>query len=319
MDFSEWLITYSAEINLSFHKRVWLRTPPGLPPFIFQADITYNGKSLFGLGNSHSSKAGHIIAAAEVLERVGMIHLGLRNSNGCAVHTTLDKARAGAKNELLERDAFLCHFHSQTPVSELPPECHGRLEEIKFYTKAYGWDFDAGILQMADGSPCVLVGVNGLSLPRPQGLFLGLGTGADYLSSLEKALPECLRFFDTQIRELNSIKSITLEEFKSLSKKGVSEHTRLGLDPEYGSKVWNILFANKSKTPKSQNYTYDIAYQDLELKEILVECPLIFTHASSKQLNNLSFGEYWKEGINEERIRSFSGKADIFCEPHTLG
>lgn len=83
------------------------------------------------VGYEHGEAENELVSIqksiAEAVERVNFKVLkptsfGTPNSNGWAAHLTPEKTRASALKELLERDAVVVHWLTQTPMREIAPE-----------------------------------------------------------------------------------------------------------------------------------------------------------------------------------------------------
>lgn len=316
LDFFHWLTTQSSEAGITFSTHEWVHRPPGFPQKIVYAHCEFKGRKYFGIGHSHSLRTGHVIAAAEVLERIAMSHAGLSNSNGCAVHTDPGLARDSARFELLERDSFLCHYYTGTRTSPLPAATLKRVEEIRNFLRTFNREFDAGVLLNEENRPCVLAGVNGFKLSPAEGIFLGMGMAPTFEEALEKALSECLRF--VEIHQERPTASVTLEDFLRKQKKGVNDHIELAIHPEFGKSAWDRLFPPE-KTFTVPERTLDYKYLEFPLHEIMKDCPLVFARASCDELIDVEFGDRWEKSISPDRLRRFRNVTEIPRVPHPLG
>ena len=82
------------------------------------------GISAFGFGESDVELLALQRSIAEGVERsvfkaAKALHPEFLSSNGWAAHTSPENARSAAQRELLERDAALLHWLSQTPLQEI--------------------------------------------------------------------------------------------------------------------------------------------------------------------------------------------------------
>lgn len=73
----------------------------------------------YGLGSDSNEKLAYVKAVVEFFERTAFYDVGLNggftSTNGIAGHRFYNSAHKAAIAELYERDAFLCHWYSQTP------------------------------------------------------------------------------------------------------------------------------------------------------------------------------------------------------------
>jgi hypothetical protein len=77
------------------------------------------GLDYYGLGSDTNEKLAYVKAVVEFYERKSFydegIKCGFTSTNGIAGHRFYNLAQKAAIAELYERDAFLCHWYSQTP------------------------------------------------------------------------------------------------------------------------------------------------------------------------------------------------------------
>jgi hypothetical protein len=303
-DFFSWLIDESATIGLRFFQREWRQRPPGYPSHVVGAEIKFQDHLFYGLGHAPNPIQAYIIAGAEALERVGMQHLRLQNSNGCAVHLDVETARQKARYELVERDAFLCHFHTMQPLLPYPRELEGRIQEMGAFIRTWGWELRVGALHNVENPE--------------QGMLLGLGLHDSWEGALESGLVECLRYWDTHLVDPSLHSPLPLAEFLSRTKKSVKEHACLGLDPMYAHGVWKRLF-DGTPGELTQPQSISFSYQEFSLSEIWPECPLWFSQARSPELAQIHFGDGWEKTWNEVRWQSFTKASSRWKHPHILG
>lgn len=81
----------------------------------------------YGYGEAETKLISVQKSMAEAVERVVFKTLkntsyGTPNSNGWATHLSFEKAQNSALHELLERDAVLLHWFTQTPLREISPQ-----------------------------------------------------------------------------------------------------------------------------------------------------------------------------------------------------
>lgn len=116
-------------------------------PFIYDSFQIYNGSRPIGFryskyiteisaqlcsnqiivcGESALQTADFDKAISELIERSALItygaQFGAKTSNGWAAHPDQNQARINAILEIVERDAVLAHWYSQTPFIEIPRE-----------------------------------------------------------------------------------------------------------------------------------------------------------------------------------------------------
>ena len=78
-----------------------------------------NSLDYYGLGSDINEKLAYVKAVVEFYERKAFYDVGIKrgftSTNGIAGHRFYNLAHKAAIAELYERDAFLCHWYSQTP------------------------------------------------------------------------------------------------------------------------------------------------------------------------------------------------------------
>lgn len=316
LEFFHWLTTSAEKCGITFSTRDWLHPPPRFPKQIVYAHGSYRDREYFGIGHAESSRLAHVIAAAEVLERIGMASAAYSNSNGCAVHTDRNLARHSARAELLERDSFLCHYYSATPCLPLPETLRERFAEIRDFVSSHGRDFSAGILLNEEHLPCVIAAMNGFGMSTAEGMFLGLGTSETVETAFDKAIAECLRFLDVHLEK--KTEPLTLEEFTRMKPKGVKEHIRLAIHPDFGRTAWDRLFppAERKSRPLRK---LDYHYEEFPLSDIFPGCPLHFVRATCKDLAMVEFGDRWERSFSPELVQRFHPGPLPGILPHPLG
>lgn len=96
-------------------------------PISYRMQISYEcpeaGKRIYGYGESTRELFAYEKAIAELVEREAMflhgIQLGIKTTNGLAAHRFTFLAKQTAKIELQERDAFLRHWLTRTPLLKI--------------------------------------------------------------------------------------------------------------------------------------------------------------------------------------------------------
>ncbi len=77
----------------------------------------------YGLGSDTNEKLAYVKAVVEFYERKAFYDVGIKcsftSTNGIAGHRFYNLAHKAAIAELYERDAFLCHWYSQTPFLKI--------------------------------------------------------------------------------------------------------------------------------------------------------------------------------------------------------
>lgn len=93
---------------------------------ITDISATLNGHELVVCGESEDHGISFDKATSELIERSALVTygsiFGAKTSNGWAAHPDREQARRNAIYEIVERDAVLSQWYSQTPFMEIPKE-----------------------------------------------------------------------------------------------------------------------------------------------------------------------------------------------------
>ena len=108
-----WLISHRQDLNLQVDRLTWIKD--WLPEQNhFNVEISLDGASATGSGIDEIADMAFVKAGAEAIERLICAQNQIRSS-GVAAHIDDKMAQENAAHELLERDAFLCHYLTKTP------------------------------------------------------------------------------------------------------------------------------------------------------------------------------------------------------------
>ncbi|MBC7428170.1 MAG: hypothetical protein H7336_06135 [Bacteriovorax sp.] len=272
-------------------------------PHIFDIGIfiEVEGKVSHGRGTDDFEEVAYAKALSEALERASINYFNIKNTNGLAVHFDIDSAKKNGREELLERDAFLCHFLLGKGFIERNPfnnkfnfeHLSNQNISIKFFEMCRYQD-GVGILCIA----------NGESFKRPFGNIFGSAFGDNEEIVFKKAYIEVLRLV-MHIKD-KEIVSINLAKFKELEKYNFSDHGKLSLDLEYSKKINSFINENvldMTKEVQSEDFQYEIL--DLSLIP-LPNLPLHIVWTRNFKLQNLFTGKSEETKINMKRLSQVS-------------
>lgn len=262
--------------------------------------VTVHGKEYYGRGTDYSESIAYCKALSEAIERSVLSLFEFDNSNGLAVHPILGNAIENAKNEIIERDAFLVKFLLNSGMKKIEDDFLSINKKfssdgiaISFYEMCK-YENGVGILCVADG--------------RRRKVPFGHITGTSFASNHEKALlhalVEVLRNLLSILKKEN-IPKISVADFSTLNDKDInfSHHGRLSLDTEYANYFQSLLDS------------YPIALEDNIIEEgfyheilnlnsfSLPEFPLIAVRVNHPQLQSLYTGHIALDKINIERLK----------------
>lgn len=309
-ELAQWLLNHSKELDLQVKKLSWIKEwYPELSDI--EVSIKVNDKVIIGRGIANTPDLAFTKAGAEAIERAVCIENEM-NSCGIAVHTDEELARDNAKNELIERDRFFCHYLTQTPFYDLDLSDHdlniiNKLNELGITLKIYEMS------QLNEVKSAIAV-----SESHHTGFNIGLGASSNQTEAKEKALLECLintiathdnkpsrANRDNILRAPEDHRHLYYEnsdirrESSWILKASVKENTKFNIDES--------LF----------NFTHLASNNHL-----LMSSPLIFIKCSSLALQSSFFGETKKEYLNMQQLSNFSfdelSVSDINFNPHPL-
>ncbi len=273
----------------------------------------------YGFGESDSEILALQKSIAEGIERCifKMIKVNrpeLRNSSGWAAHLTKSKAQASARSELLERDASLLHWLSQTPMKQiqsasLPASIQKwvsrelslapRFNELKILVSHLGF---------APVTATFIHDKNNFG-------FISQATSAHLDSSIEKALAETCRIAD--LSEKGLLNTNPSDQPSTPEDHAVYYSFRESVPHWiFGDVIhWKqaqLLWSEKSLTALAQAPT--ATYDDYQCG------PLHISYCQSSQVQKLYFGstetalaQGW---INLERLKKVCGTGPLTLLPH---
>lgn len=221
----EWVMDMRRELPLS-QKRYSLA--PWLPGHHCMTVQGFLGAfSIIGHAVGNNPHVTFAKALSEALERSACMRFGV-NSNGFAAHPIEECARQAAWEELVERDAFLWHWHagsSPVPVEmDYNPPCEAG-ESWSFYS-------------LTTVDPQLHMRIAALKTAAG-GIVLGLGCHLNPEKALIKAHQEACMLRESLRRHQKS--SHGLEEFTQLSNPRPWDHLLLAQNSAYAQTVLQWL------------------------------------------------------------------------------
>jgi hypothetical protein len=133
-NFFDWLGIFSADIQrwrLQDFSVARIELDAACDPVSYRIQVSFRdsatGRLIAGYGEAGSEHLAYEKALSELVEREAVLSNGMRfgihSTNGVACHRLRFLAKEAARLELLERDAFLRHWLTRTPlrVATIPP------------------------------------------------------------------------------------------------------------------------------------------------------------------------------------------------------
>lgn len=321
-----WLDANATQLNLKATESTWIRDWfPGMCELTVQIEV--KNKLYVGHASSDQPDKALVKASTEALERALKDNLNLPSTSGLAGHESFESACEQAKLELIERDAFFCHFLTDKKFRSIGPEsitettsavlanvAH-KLEKMGVSLKLSEMDAVNGMRAIA----CICLGKNA---NEPFGVVIGLGCKRNVEDAIKHSLLECLPNVMSILN--NRTKSpLSKSAFSSLGHKSAESHFLFGLHEDSVESTLGLFdeaVDSKEQTILETKISFqEISTDCLELGEI----PIKFARANSEELQKAFFGEPDEKNINFSRLQTFSGAAlrfsDLNQHPHPLG
>jgi hypothetical protein len=291
----DWSIEHSKEMSLKAEYYTGLKLyAPNL--FDIGISISVNNKIYYGRGSDIVEEVAYCKALSEAIERAALKIYDIENTNGLAVHPVLDDAKNNAKNELIERDAFLCHYLLKKGFDILDFE----FKEVELFLKD---NININFYELCNysnntGVMCVASGINHQA---PFGLVIGSAFGDSILDCGYKALIEVMRGV-AYILETPKRSSLNETEFNELTEISFKHHGELALNVEYCKNFLTLINSNKlridNNVPKD-SFEFEELSNDLFP---IANMPLYIVRCKNKKIQNLYSGHTEPSKINLQRL-----------------
>lgn len=311
------ILSLHKDLNLNIVQFDW-PARYGFPLYDIEAQIEYLGIKCEGRGTAKTEEGALSKALCEAIERYIVNAKKLGSSNGTACHISIENAQKCAENELLERDAFLCHFYLNVPAMEYGPfDAKGLINQAKTVLNEMNINLSFALMAGANNSTIALCKANGENYKLKFGDIFGLAFGDDS-SSFEHALFEVLR--DVFAIADSGINTISLGEFEKINLHNPNDHLKLSLDFDYSSMV---SFPTNSKTLNRPTLnTVELHSTEIQ-DELLKKLGLYFIQTKSDHVQNIFWGNFNTDKINYKRLESYRELgltgAGIRKYPHPFG
>jgi len=329
-DLTDWILNHREALKLEITETLWPEKYE-IDLCDTRAQIKIEDKTYFGSGSDNIKDLAILKSFSEAVERFYLLKSKLKTSNGISCHINYDLAFQTSKNELLERDLFLCHFLTKTPFLPVspPPEFSAKFLtsrlKSQFELEKIEIDFFTSNRKMKNVEFLVRA-INGLNCIKPFGLIIGSAAKTEFnfqygLHELfEKSFIEAMRQFDFHYN-MNPIQTLSINEFSKLKVQTFNDHAKLGLSTDYANKI-QFLFdrsfelTKKASMPKSLDVK-EMNSNDLYFSETLkyssenhdagfLNLPLRVLGLECSELQNLFTGTTTIDKINLARLQQFS-------------
>lgn len=314
-DFSRWIEQYNEKLGLEYSQFGWTQ---GLDAELhdIQCSLKFGGNQVLGRGTDVSENVAIVKATAEVLERYFLDQLSVaETSNGVAVHTVQQFAELNATFELLERDAFLCHFLTKVPFSsvELPGIQESKLfNSILKLLEAQGAEVKFGQMNTDSRFKGIVCAIFGIHSASGFGMTLGTSVRATLHESVMSSLIESARSAINYL-SLNKEEVTAACRRESLLCTSPEDHLLVGLDPIYAGGFKKDFFDTGLSPSFECQLNLDkilvSSFQPLlNVGSTSINPPLYLSRASSSELMSLYFGDFLVSDWKMRRLRSFLGR-----------
>ena len=304
----------------------------GLNLYDLEVKITIDDRFFTGRGTDENQELAFCKASAEALERATVFYSPLKNSNGVAAHIDRSKAIEASKNELLERDIYLCHYLTTIPMKRIDYDKIAKKDKIikGIIVKLAAKELDLHILEMnsaLDNIHTICVAVFGEQSTSPFGMTIGFGTNADLITAIKSALFESMRNVSNFMENPKDIPAIDVIQFWASETITGREHLQLSKSFIFTSHVKDYF--EKSNHTYENTYSWNTEVNAIVTEEVVADIPLLNNaplhvyYSSSDKVQDLYFGEINEDKINLSRLSQFAGK-EVAIEslpymPHPFG
>lgn len=282
--------------------------------------LTADGKKVSGRGMAFNERSAFEKAIGEALERYIYISDGsFPNTNGMALHSSIEIARRSAFQELMERDAYLCHYYTKTPFfrcldSDLGSSIYRDVSRILNRN-----DFDLIVARLSSSSDqyisiAACIGTGGAS---NYGFSLGLSCQPSSTSSINASIMEAVSDVPSFLEGFRP-RVLTKDEFFKLEKVTVFDFAALAHNAENFSDMASLFDLQEDFKPS--DFSPAVKFVELAMPELLKKASFTVVKARSPDCQELFFDNDIKSNLNFVRLKSFtknrSDIADFPLLPH---
>lgn len=288
----EWISQNHSKYNIRIEQDNWV-SEYIQGPYHYTTYIEHDGISTYGISFDFNEDLAILKSFSEAIERYFTRRLKLKNTNGCSVHLTQDRAKLNAEHEILERDAFLTNFYTQYSCSRLKSKFFDlKLKSLEKQIVNLGGSTSFHELKSADN--CTIT-VCFLRPSKEHGVIIGAKYGRN------KQLPALLEVLLDFIYFLKgNNKTVSFNEFINLEDPNFRDHLALSLNKEYFSSFLSRVDFSSTQciqVPfKFQHNIYDLS------ESIFEGLPMFFCHAESNELQTLYSGVPTPKKMNLNRL-----------------
>lgn len=322
---TEWLLANAERLNLRVTQFDWVRKW-GLEGYHdFELSVEIAGRKFIGRGTARGEELAFLKAGAEAIERAYCAGHGI-HSTGVAAHTDAALAAESARNELIERDAFFCHFYSGTPF--ITSRQHFKEMEHSFGQvfrefSRRGVEYNLHQARSA-GQPVFAFTASGLSASPPFGGIIGLGSDESNWRSIQSAFLECARNVAAVLRPDGGTPTYSEAEFCAIKNPTAMDRQRLARNTAYWKTVQHLFPA---AAEDDLSLMKEKSKQRIPITEEKLACPFIELMDAPVVVYRASLHGQYGDRLERtvpttlRRIYEFTGQKinAVESKPHFLG
>lgn len=221
-----WYLENSNELGVRFSFNDSLASDFGLN--IYMCNMDALGQDGIGFGFDLNPKLAQLKSCMEAMERYLSVRLKWTHSSGCSLHPELIKAEKKAAYEALERDAFFCHFLTQTPFCSIADAQH----EIKWNRELAKMGCSGRLFRLRSHKDIYVITAVIHNPALNIGICLGYGADTNFEEALNHAKLESLSFY-SWLKSEKAPRDYNLNQFMLTERVNIFDHGHLGFDQEY--------------------------------------------------------------------------------------
>jgi hypothetical protein len=329
---SLWAFIHREKLQLTSTAYTWPQQL-GCPWFDMDAMVVMGDRPFIGRGTAFDAATAFDIAVSAAMERSVYHSLGERRRDyaGFSAHLDLGQATDSAICELLERDAFFCHYLTQTPfLKKVDLSLLGdELGELPSYFARHAVQIESRTLCMPENFSGVITVALGKQASRPFGLFVGLGckkSSSDLQGSLKSALRSSL---------IECLRNLTAWLENDTAPAMAYDHNALARNIDQCGGLMSLLFPLDWELKPAQSiarFSAQSPAQPIDERKIRIEgipfnssqdVPLVFAGVSHEECIPTYFGPFKSSARALGRLSRFLSRPvraeEIFMAPHPIG
>lgn len=311
-----WIQKNRGRLDLSISENLPYRRLTGV--HAYSVVLKLHGVVRAGYGYDPSPIIALNKAFSEVVERFYCVHRGGLSTSGYATHFLPDAARTSARLELIERDAFLSHFLTETPFVEIDAEkivCPSiDLQQIRSRLEKRGCSLSLFRMNSDFRVQAVMAVISGDQGKVPFGMKVAASTSPISLeAAVQSAVLESTACASGLLFAKPGTRVIAARDARSFRvlSRGVgipSVHTNAACRFEYSKEFKSVYLQRRSRIPEGRRPLEEVRVVRLKAPTLaLARIPLVCFRATDPSLQHLYFGVAKPHYFNHERLKRLGG------------